>query len=103
MAVGFQRFGDTYYYLKHQVLVGLLPGVLLFIFSRFDYHKLKNLHFGFYYLFNFIGAYFCTGFGLNLGGARRWLALGPLYFNLELIKLTLVIYLAAWFERRVKM
>lgn len=34
-------------------------------------------------------------------GATRWLSLGPLSFQpAELLKLSLIIYLAAWFERR---
>ncbi len=101
VSVGFQRFGDTYYYLKHQVLAGLLPGLLLFIFfSRFDYHKLKKFALWFFIIsLILLGLIFVPGLGLNLGGARRWLALGPFVFQpSELIKLTLVIYLAAWFE-----
>lgn len=38
---------------------------------------------------------------LKVNGAARWLQLGPVSFQpAELLKLALVIYLAAWFERR---
>lgn len=41
------------------------------------------------------------GLGVAKNGATRWLDLGPLSFQpAELIKLALIMYLAAWFERR---
>ena len=29
--MGFERFGDSYYYLKHQVWLGLLPGIAVLV------------------------------------------------------------------------
>jgi cell division protein FtsW len=41
------------------------------------------------------------GLHTNKNGATRWLSLGPLSFQpAELLKLSMVIYLAAWFEQR---
>lgn len=41
------------------------------------------------------------GLHRNINGAARWLALGPFSFQpAELLKLALVVYLAAWFEKR---
>ena len=41
--VGQERFGDAYYFIKSQLLKGILPGIFLFIFfSKWDYHKLKK-------------------------------------------------------------
>ena len=40
---------------------------------------------------------------LHVNGATRWLRLGPLSFQpAELLKLALIIYLAAWFEKRTR-
>src|SRR4026209_1591924 len=44
---------------------------------------------------------FVPGLGIHLKGATSWLAVGPISFQpAELLKLTLVIYLAAWLGDR---
>jgi cell division protein FtsW len=44
---------------------------------------------------------FVPGLGLAAGGAKRWLALGPLSFQpAEFLKFALVLYLAAWLAAR---
>ncbi len=40
---GVQKFNDAWYFIKHQILFGLLPGTVLFaILSRMDYRKLRK-------------------------------------------------------------
>ncbi len=101
-ALGFNKFHDSYYYLKHQVLYGLLPGlVAFFILARVDYQKLRVLA-----LPALVGslillvAVFIPGIGLELGGARRWINLGMSIQPSELVKLGFLIYLAAWLESK---
>ncbi len=100
---GQKKFGSSYYYLNHQLLYGILPGlVLMFLFSRLDYKFWKKIS-----LLVLMGALalmvmvFMPHFGYGLKGATRWLNLGPLSFQpSEVLKLALVIYFAAWFGNR---
>lgn len=92
------RFNDTYYFLKRQVLYGLLPGLLLFFLASKIYYR----HYQRVAIFFLIGSLILLGllytsFGYTVGGAGRWLRLGPLTFQpSEIMKLTFIIYLAAW-------
>ena len=97
-----ERFGESYYYLKYQILRGLLPGLaLLFIAYLIPYRFWRKAAF---LLFAFgilsLVAVFIPGLGLSYGGAKRWLNLG--FFSVqpaEFFKLIFVIYLAAWFDK----
>ncbi|MEK7537000.1 MAG: putative peptidoglycan glycosyltransferase FtsW [Patescibacteria group bacterium] len=99
-----KNFGTNYYYLGHQFFFGFLPGLALFFAaSRMDYKIWKKISLplilgSVFFLF----LVFAPGFGINLGGAKRWVN----FFNLfsfqpaEILKLTLIIYLASWLEGR---
>lgn len=99
-----KNFGTNYYYLSHQFFFGFLPGLALFFAaSKMNYKIWKKISLplilgSIFFLF----LVFAPGFGINLGGAKRWIN----FFNLfsfqpaEILKLTLIIYLASWFEGR---
>ena len=41
---GQKKFGSAYYYLNHQILYGVLPGLaLMFLFSKIDYKFWKKI------------------------------------------------------------
>lgn len=100
---GQKKFGSSYYYLIHQLLYGVLPGLaLMFILAKIDYKLWKKLS-----LIILFGALammvlvFMPQLGHDLKGATRWLNIGG--FSLqpsEILKLSLIIYLAAWFGNR---
>lgn len=96
--LGEVKFGDTYYFLKHQIFYGLSLGIVgFFVASRMDYRFLKKLAFPL--LIFSIGCLIAvfTPLGLSGGGASRWIGLGPLSFQPgELLKITYIVYLAAW-------
>lgn len=97
--LSYQKFGTPYYYTIHQLLFGLIPGLaLLYITSRVDYHHWRTLALPF-----LLGSIvllvlvFLPGIGYEYGGARRWIHLGPLLFQpSEVVKLSLLLYLATW-------
>jgi len=100
--VGYAHFGDNFYYLKHQLLYGLLPGVLLFfICSRIPYRFWqKNAWWLLLLTIILLLLVFIPGIGVSYNSARSWINLGG--FSLqpsELAKLILLIYLAAFFTR----
>ncbi|HUW24292.1 MAG TPA: putative lipid II flippase FtsW [Patescibacteria group bacterium] len=95
-------FGDKFYYLKHQSIWLVLGLVLFFFFAFLDYRLLKKIALPFLLLsFAFLLAVLIPGIGREIYGGRRWLQIGPLGFQPgELIKLSLVIYLATFFEKK---
>ncbi|MFH1582663.1 MAG: putative lipid II flippase FtsW [bacterium] len=99
----FARFNDTYHFLKHQLLFGLLPGLLLgYLAYRLDLNKLKKytpalLIFAFFLML----LVFVPFLGSKVGSADRWIVLGPFSFQpSELLKLTFIFYIASWLASR---
>jgi cell division protein FtsW len=97
---GQKKFGSPYYYLTHQLLYGVIPGLVgMFILSLVDYKFWKKIS-----LLLLVGSLalmimiFLPTFGHGLKGATRWINLGVFSFQpSEILKLSLIIYLAAWF------
>lgn len=98
--LSFEKFGNTYYYLQHQVIFGLVPGFFLCVLAfllPLSWFKKKS----FYLLLGNLGlmaVVFLPKIGTALGGASRWVSLGPISFQpSEFLKLTVILYLATWF------
>jgi len=97
------NFGNVYHFFNHQLLFGLMPGLILafFVFKiRLQFFKKWAL---ILLLINLILAamVFLPGIGVNSGGATRWLNLGGLTLQpTEFLKLTFIIYLSAWLSSR---
>ena len=96
--LGKTLFNDTYYYLKHQIAFGLSLGILGFVVGYFvPYQYFKKIAFVLLLISLAFLVLVFTPLGAAAGGAGRWLRLGPLSFQpAELMKLTYLIYLAAW-------
>lgn len=101
--LGFQKFDDAGYFIKHQLLNGLLPGLVLFlILSKLDYRLLQKLA-----PIALIGSIallvmvYIPGLGMRFGGSGRWLQIGFLSFQpSEFVKVGIMVYVAAWLARR---
>jgi cell division protein FtsW len=103
IAYSHSRFGDSYYFFKHQLLYGVLPGlIVLYIVQKIDYNFWKKIAFPLFILsIFFLILVFVPGIGSRIYGASRWLQLGPFSFQpSEMLKLSIIIYLAAWLESR---
>ena len=102
--MAYQEFGDKYYFVKEQAKWLGIGVVALLAFSFLDYHYFYNLAVPL--LFSTIcllGAVFIPGIGVRALGASRWLNLRIFSFQpAELAKLTLTIYLSAWFASKEK-
>lgn len=103
--VGFERFGDSYYFVKRQLVAAAIGLIFFFIFLRFDYRRWQRLA-GPIFIISiiFLLLVFWPGIGQSYGTfARRWVRFGPITFQpSELAKLTIILYLAAWFSSRGK-
>jgi len=98
-----EKFGNTYYFLNHQLLFGFLPGLILaFLAFRLPTDFLKKWA-PLLLLINLIllAMVFLPKIGASLGGATRWVNLGPFSFQpSEFLKLTFILYLASWLASR---
>ena len=91
--------GDTYYYLKNQLMFVGVGLVLMFIVSKIDYLVIKRFA---YIIFAVVMVMMIAtaipGVGTVHHGARRWLEIGPISFQpSELCKLALVIVFSRYF------
>jgi cell division protein FtsW len=98
-----QRTGDSLYYVKHQLESGILPGLVgFFFFALVDYRIWRR--FAFFALvvsIVLLVLVFVPGVSLPLGGSHSWVRFGALSFQpSELVKLTFLVYLAAWLAAR---
>jgi cell division protein FtsW len=96
--LGKTLFNNSYYYLEHQIEFGLTLGALGFAVGYFiPYQKFKKVAFPLLIISIACLALVFTKFGSTINETNRWLRLGPLSFQpAELMKLTYLIYLAAW-------
>ncbi len=102
-----QRFGDSYHFLKRQLLWIVIGIVALLAAMRVDVHGLRRL--SPFFLLGAIGLLAATlhpSIGTLVNGARRWIGMGSLRFQpSEPAKLALVFFLAhrlAWDQRRIQ-
>lgn len=102
--VAFRDFGDKYYYLKEQSLWIVLGFLGLLFFSFFNYRKFYNLALPLLIVaIILLILVFIPGVGISVMGARRWIDAGAFVLQpAEFVKLSLAIYLAAWFSKKEK-
>jgi cell division protein FtsW len=96
--LGKTQFNNSYYYLEHQLLYGLTLGLAGFAVAYFiPYHHFKKVAFPLLLVSIICLAIVFTKLGSTVNNTNRWLRLGPLSFQpAELMKLTYIVYLAAW-------
>lgn len=102
--ISFRDFGEKYHYIRDQALWMVLGFIGMAFLARFDYKKLYNLALPLLIIaIILLLAVFIPGIGVSVLGAHRWIDLrfGVLQ-PAEFVKLTLAIYLAAWFSTREK-
>ncbi|MBX4211728.1 MAG: putative lipid II flippase FtsW [Candidatus Yanofskybacteria bacterium] len=105
IAEGQKKFGSSYYFVKHQLLLGVLPGFLLFfVLARIHYKYWRKLALPILFLaLGLLVLVFIPQYGLTLKGARSWIKIFSYTFQpAEVLKLALVVYLAAWFSGRTE-
>ena len=103
-AIAYIKYGDSYYFFKHQ-LFGLVLGLIVFwSLSKIDYHIWEKYGFLFFIIsIVLLLLVFIPGLSANYGKARSWI--NVFGFSLqpsELVKLSFLIYLSTWLARRGK-
>jgi len=97
------RFGDSYFFFKRQLFYGVIPGLaVLFVAQKINYKFWKEISFPLFIVsIILLILVFVPGFESRIYGASRWLQLGSFSFQpSEMLKLSIIIYLAAWLENR---
>jgi cell division protein FtsW len=101
--VSFQKFQDSFYYFKHQLLYGLIPGIILFFLCfHLNYQIWRRLALGLFILsLIFLVLVFVPGLELAGSRAKSWIDLGLFSFQpSEIVKLTYILYLVFWLEKQ---
>lgn len=100
------KYGTPYYFLTRQLLFGVGGGLILFLIALripISFYKTYAPHLLIGSIFLLLVVFIPTLGGTTIKGAARWIQLGPLSFQpSELLKLTLVMYLAAWMTAKKK-
>src|SRR3989339_334290 len=102
-SIGYEKFGDSYYFIKHQLISGLLPGIILFfIFSKIYYKHLQKIaNILLFVSILLLISVFIPGIGAEYGTAKSWVSVFGLSFQpAEFVKLTFLLYLANWLSKR---
>jgi len=102
VVVSYENFGVNNYYLKRQ-LVSLLIGMSIWILiQNINYQFWKRFARTIFYIsLLLLVLVFIPGIGFGHGGANRWIHVGPIFVQpTELLKLTLILFLATWFEEK---
>ncbi len=101
--IGYQSFGDSLYFVKHQIKFGLLPGLILFAGVAYtDYRKWRVFALPALILsIVLLILVYVPGIGLHISGSSRWVKFGPIAFQpSEFVKVTFLIYVSAWLASR---
>ncbi|MBM3257223.1 MAG: cell division protein FtsW [Candidatus Liptonbacteria bacterium] len=95
------KFNDSYYYLKHQLIYGFSLGLLgFFLAANIRYTIYRTWAFPLLLLTIALLILIFTPLGVEANAATRWLKIGPFRFQpAELLKITFIIYIAAWLSR----
>lgn len=102
MVISQKNFGTPYYYLLRQGISALIGLGGLVILQAVPYKTWKKLALPLLVIsLLLVSAVFMPQLGLTSGGARRWLNLGPLSIQpSEILKLSLILYLASWLDKK---
>jgi cell division protein FtsW len=104
--LGYDKFGDKYFFIKRQILIGVLPGILAFlILSKVHYLNLKRYALSvFVFVLVLSLLVFIPGVGSSLGtGAKSWIVIGGNSMQpAEFLKLGMIIFLASYLHDKIK-
>lgn len=104
VAIAIRDFGNQYYYLQEQLKWFVIGLFVFFVLSNIHYSIYKKLALPMLLVTIFLLLIvFIPGIGITALGAKRWINFGFTVLQpAELAKLTLIIYLSAWFSTKEK-
>ncbi len=102
--VSYNKFHDSYYFLKKQLFSLGFGLVAFWFFASFDYHRLRKYALPLLVMAIFsLTLVFIPGLQADWGSSRSWIQVfGYSFQPSELVKPFFLLYLAAWLEGRGK-
>lgn len=101
--LAYQKFNDPYWFVKHQILTGFIPGAILFlVFANVDYRRWRPLapHLLVACIVLLL-LVFLPGLAADWGTSKSWIRIAGYSFQpVEMVKLLFLLYLAALLEGR---
>lgn len=99
------KYHDSYYLIRHQLIMGIFPGVAAGILAYKVPLRFMRKWAPFLLLMcvSLLILVFIPGIGFSAGGAQRWINLGVATLQpSELLKLAFIVYLASWLASRTR-
>lgn len=104
--MGYDKFGDKYFFIKRQILVGVLPGIFAFFtLVKIRYELLKKYSLTIFVFSLFLAILvFIPGIGSDLNaGAKSWVKIfGQSFQPSEFLKISMIIFLAGYLSDKGK-
>ncbi|KGE18109.1 stage V sporulation protein E [Paenibacillus wynnii] len=99
--LGFRNYGDSFYFVKRQLLFAGLGLAAMFITTNTDYRVWKSFaKSGLILCFILLILVLIPGIGVVRGGARSWLGISSFGIQpSEFMKMGMILYLANWLGR----
>lgn len=97
-----ERFGDSYFFLKRTLIFAFVGAIFLVVAAKIPYFYIKRLVYPFLVgSLILVGLVFIPKIGRTIGGATRWIGVGPVAFQpSEIAKVALIILLAYSMEKK---
>ena len=104
VVVSYDTYGDSHQFLKDQLISVAIGLVAFTVVSKINYKFWqKNAFLSLVITLVLLFLIFVPGLGFEHGGARRWINIGPLFFQpSEIVKITFLFYMAAWLTKKGK-
>ncbi|MCL4386483.1 MAG: putative lipid II flippase FtsW [Cyanobacteria bacterium] len=96
ITLGESYYNDAYYFIRKQIIWSVISIILLFVFSRIDYHKIARIsNFLMLISIGLLAIVLIPGIGTEIGGSKRWINLPFLSPQpSEFVKLAVIIYVS---------
>lgn len=95
--LAYGNFGDSFYFVKHQLMFGIIPGLILgYILFRIDFEKWRKISWIAYVFSLFLLVLvFVPGVGAVINGGRNWIRIFGFNFQpSEVFKLAMIFFAA---------
>ncbi|GIP57796.1 stage V sporulation protein E [Paenibacillus woosongensis] len=99
--LAFHDYGDSFYFVKRQLLFAVLGLVAMFFMMNFDFrHLRKYAKLGLLVCFVLLVIVLIPGIGVVRGGARSWLGISSFGIQpSEFMKLGMILFLSYWLSK----
>lgn len=97
-----QRHGDSYYFIKRQLLFALVGVAMMLVIPYFNYQLLRRWAVKILIVAAVLLGLIWTPLGVEVNGARRWLNLGVQFQPSEIAKFAVIVILASYMASNYK-